>query len=130
MCICWLRQYNNLQLRCNIDVKHAEISGSVTTHATSQEVSPPLYNTKPNPDIKWSDQIVKSEYWWIRDKGLVISGLIFCSIFFTKNFIFWLLFFKKFYKVSKKIRPQLAWYEMELKVHEIYIYIWIPAIYN
>ena len=52
MCICWLRQYNNLQLRCNIDVKHAEISRSVTTHATSQEVSPRLYNTKPNPDIK------------------------------------------------------------------------------
>ena len=62
MCICWIRQYNNLQLRCNIDVKHAEISRSVTTHASSQEVSPRLYNTKPNPDIKWSDQIVKSEY--------------------------------------------------------------------
>ena len=72
MCICWLRQYNNLQLRCNIDVKHAEISRSVTTHATSQEVSSRLYNTKPNPDIKWSDQIVKSEY---SNKNLLFPNL-------------------------------------------------------
>ena len=80
MCICWLRQYNNLQLRCNIDVKHAEISRSVTTHATSQEVSPRLYNTKPNPDIKWSDQIVKSEYSpfdWNKEMAIYVTGIDF-----------------------------------------------------